>query len=373
MPETIIRYGDLAQLSRHYDLLSRCALVRYVEIQDVADRDILALRIVYRACAEVRVELDHFAQEASGTITRLTRERITMSILQTQEGRSRLASLAESFRQQLDYAGIARRALVVDPLPEGAVPVFEGDLDVAQHVLAEEHVYAYTEAEHVNRPAPHRNTLGKYADLITTVFAPDDRNLLPRNPFDWGWWEGGWWGDDVHPAGYWVYSDPWWYLWRRQIQQSVLTDRRMDKSIRQVTVPMFEIESSPTIAIADVREHRFNLIERPQSLTQSLTQTEVVGRGGYSKSMDQWRPKDRHLKHFMPMDQEWPEWVQPGAHVRSTCPGMGVATVVEVHNLYLTLNWKGSTQRWSKHTGWFHDHWQYEEAPPTLWERLSAA
>lgn len=34
-------------------------------------------------------------------------------------------------RRSLDYQGIARRALVVDPLPEGALPTYDRDIDVS--------------------------------------------------------------------------------------------------------------------------------------------------------------------------------------------------------------------------------------------------
>lgn len=39
-------------------------------------------------------------------------------------------------RRNLDYAGVARRALVVDPLPQGALPVYDRDIDVAAVVIS---------------------------------------------------------------------------------------------------------------------------------------------------------------------------------------------------------------------------------------------
>jgi len=38
--------------------------------------------------------------------------------------------------RNLDYQGIARRALVVDPLPQGALPVYDRDIDVAAVVVS---------------------------------------------------------------------------------------------------------------------------------------------------------------------------------------------------------------------------------------------
>lgn len=39
-------------------------------------------------------------------------------------------------RKNLDYQGIARRALVVDPLTQGALPVYHRDIDVSASVIA---------------------------------------------------------------------------------------------------------------------------------------------------------------------------------------------------------------------------------------------
>lgn len=39
-------------------------------------------------------------------------------------------------RKNLDYQGLARRLLVVDPLPQGALPVYDRDIDVAAYVCS---------------------------------------------------------------------------------------------------------------------------------------------------------------------------------------------------------------------------------------------
>ena len=55
----------------------------------------------------------------------------------TQEGKVALAqSMANPIRRNLDYHGIARRALVVDALQQGAIPVYERDIDVAAVVVS---------------------------------------------------------------------------------------------------------------------------------------------------------------------------------------------------------------------------------------------
>ena len=57
--------------------------------------------------------------------------------IMSQEGKIALAqAMANPIRRNLDYQGIARRALVVDPLPQGALPVYDRDIDVAAVVVS---------------------------------------------------------------------------------------------------------------------------------------------------------------------------------------------------------------------------------------------
>lgn len=61
---------------------------------------------------------------------------ISKAIL-THEGKVALAqAMANPIRRNLDYQGIARRALVVDPLPQGALPVYDRDIDVTAVVVS---------------------------------------------------------------------------------------------------------------------------------------------------------------------------------------------------------------------------------------------
>lgn len=63
-------------------------------------------------------------------------ELITRAIM-TQDGKIALAqAMANPIRRNLDYHGIARRALVVDPLPQGAIPTYDRDIDVAAVVIS---------------------------------------------------------------------------------------------------------------------------------------------------------------------------------------------------------------------------------------------
>jgi len=44
--------------------------------------------------------------------------------------------MANPIRRNLDYQGVGRRVLVVDPLPQGALPVYDRDIDVAAVVVS---------------------------------------------------------------------------------------------------------------------------------------------------------------------------------------------------------------------------------------------
>ncbi len=61
---------------------------------------------------------------------------ITKAIM-TQDGKYALAqAMANPIRRNLDYNGIFRRTLVLDPLPQGALPVYDRDIDVAAVIIS---------------------------------------------------------------------------------------------------------------------------------------------------------------------------------------------------------------------------------------------
>jgi hypothetical protein len=65
------------------------------------------------------------------------RDELISRAIMTQEGKIALAqAMANPIRRNLDYHGIARRALVVDPLPQGAMPTYDRDIDVAAVVIS---------------------------------------------------------------------------------------------------------------------------------------------------------------------------------------------------------------------------------------------
>ena len=65
------------------------------------------------------------------------RDDLISRAINTQDGKIALAqAMANPIRRNLDYHGIARRALVVDALPQGALPTYDRDIDVAAVVVS---------------------------------------------------------------------------------------------------------------------------------------------------------------------------------------------------------------------------------------------
>ena len=70
------------------------------------------------------------------SMTQEEKEYLISNALETDEGRKALASaMANPIRTSLDYQGIARKLLVVDPLPQGALPVYDRDVDAKAFVV----------------------------------------------------------------------------------------------------------------------------------------------------------------------------------------------------------------------------------------------
>lgn len=65
------------------------------------------------------------------------RDELIKRALMTQEGKIALGqAMANPIRRNLDYQGVGRRVLVVDPLPQGALPVYDRDIDVSAVVVS---------------------------------------------------------------------------------------------------------------------------------------------------------------------------------------------------------------------------------------------
>jgi hypothetical protein len=65
------------------------------------------------------------------------REALLKRALLTQEGKVALGqAMANPIRRNLDYQGVGRKALVVDPLPQGVLPIYDKDIDVYATVIS---------------------------------------------------------------------------------------------------------------------------------------------------------------------------------------------------------------------------------------------
>lgn len=65
------------------------------------------------------------------------RDDMIVRAISNNDGKIALAqAMANPIRRNLDYHGIARRALVVDPLPQGAIPTYDRDIDVTAVVIS---------------------------------------------------------------------------------------------------------------------------------------------------------------------------------------------------------------------------------------------
>src|SRR6056300_1116410 len=76
-------------------------------------------------------------QASSPSLNDEQRDEMIKQALMTQEGKIALGqAMATPIRRNLDYQGVGRKALVVDPLPQGALPVYDRDIDVAAVVIS---------------------------------------------------------------------------------------------------------------------------------------------------------------------------------------------------------------------------------------------
>jgi hypothetical protein len=65
------------------------------------------------------------------------REALLVKAMQSERGKIALAqAMANPIRRNLDYQGVGRKALRVDPLPQGALPVYDKDIDVSAIVVS---------------------------------------------------------------------------------------------------------------------------------------------------------------------------------------------------------------------------------------------
>jgi hypothetical protein len=99
-------------------------------------KDALSTLVKYAAFMEENAP-SNAALTGQPGLNDVKRDELISRAIMTQEGKIALAqAMANPIRRNLDYQGIARRALVVDPLPQGATPTYDRDIDVAAVVIS---------------------------------------------------------------------------------------------------------------------------------------------------------------------------------------------------------------------------------------------
>jgi hypothetical protein len=96
-----------------------------------------ALQVIAKYASTMENLPSNVALHTQPTFTNEKRDELISRAIMTHEGKLALAqAMANPIRRNLDYQGIARRALVVDPLPQGALPVYDRDIDVTAVVIS---------------------------------------------------------------------------------------------------------------------------------------------------------------------------------------------------------------------------------------------
>jgi HK97 family phage major capsid protein len=118
------------------------------------------------------------------------KQKLISDLIKTASGRQRLAqSMIQPLRLRRDYSSVGRKTFLVEQLPDGALPIYDKDPDVAAYIVGEE------------------------GENVLTVIKP-----------------------------------------------------------RRVLFPLFEIACNPEIPLTQIKERRFDLIERSQDLARSQIQ-----------------------------------------------------------------------------------------------------
>lgn len=69
----------------------------------------------------------------------VTRNQLISEYIKTPGGRSKLASsMIQPLRRRRDYASVGRKAFYVEQLPDGALPIYDKDVNVVAYVIGEE-------------------------------------------------------------------------------------------------------------------------------------------------------------------------------------------------------------------------------------------
>lgn len=106
------------------------------EVNAMSAGDALAQIVKYASIIE-RNQSSNNNLAGAPSFTEEQKDELVRRALMTSEGKIALGqAMANPIRRNLDYQGIGRRVLVVDPLPQGALPVYDRDIDVAAVVIS---------------------------------------------------------------------------------------------------------------------------------------------------------------------------------------------------------------------------------------------
>jgi hypothetical protein len=99
-------------------------------------KDALSQIVKYASLIE-DMQSSSSVQSSAPSLSDEQRDEMIKQALMTQEGKIALGqAMATPIRRNLDYQGVGRKALVVDPLPQGALPIYDRDIDVAAVVVS---------------------------------------------------------------------------------------------------------------------------------------------------------------------------------------------------------------------------------------------
>lgn len=106
------------------------------ELNAASVKDALEKIVKYAAVVE-QAGSSSSALSQGASLSDSQRDDLIKQALQSPEGKVALGqAMANPIRRNLDYQGVGRKALVVDPLPQGALPVYDRDIDVRATVIS---------------------------------------------------------------------------------------------------------------------------------------------------------------------------------------------------------------------------------------------
>ena len=109
---------------------------KHGELNASGVQDALGQIVKYASIIE-ELQPSSSVQASAPSLNDNQRDEMIKQALMTQEGKIALGqAMANPIRRNLDYQGVGRKALVVDPLPQGALPVYDRDIDVAAVVVS---------------------------------------------------------------------------------------------------------------------------------------------------------------------------------------------------------------------------------------------